>query len=229
MAFSEESGVAVDNRLPIYVSAILIAFLILSIGCNFQGDLATTEPKPAASRPVPPAHHKPFFQAGFAYSRVGGNYDTDTSSLELQKMRAAGGNIVQFLVFAYIYRLDAPEIGMESGSKSLSLSKTVLFQSRLRIPIPIPTPTPIFAMSSRLVSRPRRALHISSALIDAGGVGPARNISDIPSSARLAIVAESSPIYTTPFWDGTLDYMNHLPGIRTGRKNERISHARRMH
>jgi hypothetical protein len=95
-------------------SVILAALFTLPIGCNLQSDLATTESKSATSRPVPPARHKPFFQAGFAYSHVGGNYDSDTSSLELQKMRAAGGNIVQLLVFARVYRLNAPGIGMES-------------------------------------------------------------------------------------------------------------------
>jgi hypothetical protein len=59
-----------------------------------------------------PARHAPFFQAGFAYSHIGGNYDSDVSSIELGKMRAAGGNTVQFLVFAYIYQLKAPGIGM---------------------------------------------------------------------------------------------------------------------
>ena len=96
-------------------SVILAALLTLTIGCNFQRDLSTTGLKPTTSRSIPPAHHRPFFQAGFAYSHIGGSYDTDTSSLELQKMRAAGGTIVQLLVFAHIYRLNAPEIGMEPG------------------------------------------------------------------------------------------------------------------
>ena len=56
----------------------------------------------------------------------------------------------------------------------------------------------------KLVSRPGSSLHISSALDDAGGVGPPRNIPDIPSSVRLASAADSSPIYTTNFWEGTL-------------------------
>jgi hypothetical protein len=55
-----------------------------------------------------------------------------------------------------------------------------------------------------LVSRPGSSLHISAALDDAGGVGPPLNIPDIPSSARLASAADSSPIYTTNFRDGTL-------------------------
>jgi len=55
-----------------------------------------------------------------------------------------------------------------------------------------------------LVSRPRSSLHISSAIDDAGGVGLPRNIPDIPSSARLASVADSSPIYTPKLWDGAL-------------------------
>ena len=97
------------------VTLILAALVAPTIACNFQSDSSTTGPKPATSRSIPPAHHKPFFQAGFAYSHVGGSYDSDISSLELQKMRAAGGTIVQLLVFAHIYRLDAPEIGMASG------------------------------------------------------------------------------------------------------------------
>lgn len=96
-------------------SVILAALLALPNGCNNKSDLATTHPKPTPSRLIPPAHHRPFFQAGFAYSHVGGDYDTDTSSLELQKMRAAGGNIVQMLVFAYIHRLNAPELTIESA------------------------------------------------------------------------------------------------------------------
>lgn len=97
-------------------SAVLAAFLAPAIGCTPQNDSPTAELKPATSRTNPPARHKPFFQAGFAYSHIGGSYDTDVSSLELQKMRAAGGNIVQLLVFAHIFRLDAPEIGVQSGS-----------------------------------------------------------------------------------------------------------------
>ena len=45
----------------------------------------------------------------------------------------------------------------------------------------------------------------SSAIDDAGGVGPPLNIPDIPSSARLASAADGSPIYTTSFRDETLD------------------------
>jgi len=104
-----------SNRSPGGVASVIFAALLaLSIGCNFQNEQATTEPKAATSRPILPAHHKPFFQTGFAYSHIGGNYDTDTSSLELQKMRSAGGNTVQLLVFAYIYRLDAPEIAVQA-------------------------------------------------------------------------------------------------------------------
>ena len=54
------------------------------------------------------------------------------------------------------------------------------------------------------MSRLRSPLHISPALDDAGGVDPPRNILDIPSSARLAIAADCSPIYATDFGDGTL-------------------------
>jgi len=96
-------------------SIILAAPLTLVFGCNSQSGLSTAEPNPAISQSIPPSHHKPFFQTGFAYSHVGGSYDTDDSSLELRRMRAAGGTIVQLLVFARIYRLDAPEIGIGSG------------------------------------------------------------------------------------------------------------------
>jgi hypothetical protein len=96
-------------------SVILAPLLTLVLGCSSQSGLSTAEPNPATSRSIPPAPHKPFFQAGFAYSHVGGSYDTAASSLELQRMRAAGGTIVQLLVFARIYRLDAPEIGIGSG------------------------------------------------------------------------------------------------------------------
>jgi hypothetical protein len=91
----------------------LFALFSLPIGCGFRSDPPATEPERALSRPIPPARHKPFFQAGFAYSRIGGDYDSDLSSIELGKMRAAGGNTVQFLAFAYVKRLDGPEIGME--------------------------------------------------------------------------------------------------------------------
>jgi hypothetical protein len=94
---------------------ILAALLVLPGGCNNKSELDTSQPKPAPSKLIPPAHHPPFFQAGFAYSHVGGNYDTDASSLELQKMRAAGGNMVQLLVFAYIHRLNAPELSTGSA------------------------------------------------------------------------------------------------------------------
>ncbi len=97
------------------VTVVLAAFLTAAVGCNSKTGSSTTQPKPATSRTILPARHRPFFQAGFAYSHVGGSYDSDVSSLELQKMRAAGGTIVQLLVFAHIYRLDAPEIGMQPG------------------------------------------------------------------------------------------------------------------
>ncbi len=104
-----------DRSRTRLVSVILAALLTLPVSCNSRSDSPTTELKPTASRTVPPARHEPFFQAGFAYSHVGGSYDTDVSSLELQKMRAAGGTIVQLLVFARIFRLDGPEIGMQPG------------------------------------------------------------------------------------------------------------------
>ena len=92
---------------PWFILALLSA---LSGGCGTPGNPVTPVPGPVSSQPVPPARHAPFFQAGFAYSRIGGSYDSDVSSLELGKMRAAGGNTVQFLAFAYVYRLDAPKI-----------------------------------------------------------------------------------------------------------------------
>jgi hypothetical protein len=91
---------------------ILALLLTLTLGCGSLDDPAATEPPREVPRPVRPVRHTPFFQAGFAYSHIGGTYDSDASSLELQKMRAAGGNIVQLLVFAYVYRLNAPGIGM---------------------------------------------------------------------------------------------------------------------
>ena len=100
---------------------ILASLFTLPVGCGFRSDSAAIEPEPVSSRPVPPARHAPFFQAGFAYSRVGGNYDNDVSSLELGKMRAAGGNTVQFLTFAYVHRLNAPEIGMEQERSDRAL------------------------------------------------------------------------------------------------------------
>jgi hypothetical protein len=93
--------------------AILALFFTLQVGCGFGNKPADTEPEPVFSQPVQPSRHAPFFQVGFAYSRVGGSYDSSNSSLELGKMRATGGNIVQFLTFAYVYRLNAPEIGLE--------------------------------------------------------------------------------------------------------------------
>ncbi len=95
---------------------ILIVLLTLPLGCIFQSERADAEPELGFSQSVPPARHKPFFQTGFAYSRIGGSYDSDASSLELKKMHDAGGNTVQFLAFAHIRRLDAPEIRMESES-----------------------------------------------------------------------------------------------------------------
>ena len=95
-------------------AAILTALITLAAACNFQRDASTTEPEPTAPGSIPPARHKPFFQTGFAYSHIGGSYDAVASSPELQKMRAAGGTIVQLLVFAAVYRLNAPEIGIQS-------------------------------------------------------------------------------------------------------------------
>jgi hypothetical protein len=91
---------------------VLASLSALPAACGFRSDQAVREPKPASAQPVPSARHAPFFQAGFAYSHVGGSYDSEASSLELEKMRAAGGNIVQLLAFAYVYRLNAPEIGV---------------------------------------------------------------------------------------------------------------------
>jgi hypothetical protein len=101
-----------NRSLTVHAWIILASLFTLPVGCSSRSDSAATQPEPVPSRPVPPARHAPFFQAGFAYSRVGGSYDSDVSSVELRKMRAAGGNIVQFLAFAYVYRLNAPEIGM---------------------------------------------------------------------------------------------------------------------
>ena len=60
------------------------------------------------------------------------------------------------------------------------------------------------ACSPSLVSHPGSSSYISTALDDAGSVGPALNFPDILSSARLAGAADRSPIYTTNFRDGTL-------------------------
>ena len=95
-------------------AVILTALITLAVACNFKRDRSPAEMKPAAARSILPARHKPFFQTGFAYSHIGGSYDSDASSLELRKMRAAGGTIVQLLVFAAVYRLNAPEIGIQS-------------------------------------------------------------------------------------------------------------------
>jgi hypothetical protein len=80
---------------------------MLTFGCRHGNDPDTTVPKK-----IPPARHAPFFQTGFAYSHIGGSYNSEASSLELRKMRAAGGNIVQLLVIAYVYQLNAPRIGL---------------------------------------------------------------------------------------------------------------------
>ena len=90
---------------------ILSLLFSLSPGCGSRSEKGGSEPEPVFSRPVAPSRHAPFFQAGFAYSWIGGSYDSNTSSLELGRMRAAGANTVQFLIFAYVYRLNAPEIG----------------------------------------------------------------------------------------------------------------------
>ena len=55
------------------------------------------------------------------------------------------------------------------------------------------------------MSRPGSSSYISTALDDAGSVGPPLNIPDILSSARLAGAADRLPIYTTNFWDVTLE------------------------
>ena len=104
-----------DRSRACLACVTLAALLAPHIACSLQREPSATEPTPATSRSIPPARHKPFFQAGFAYSHIGGSYDTDVSSLELRKMRAAGGTVVQLLVFARINRLDAPEIGMQTG------------------------------------------------------------------------------------------------------------------
>jgi hypothetical protein len=93
---------------------MLVMLFALPAGCGFRSDPAATEPEAVPSKPVPTARHAPFFQAGFAYSHIGGSYDSQVSSVELGKMRAAGGNIVQLLVFAYVYRLNAPRMGTGS-------------------------------------------------------------------------------------------------------------------
>jgi len=98
---------------PTGSARVILAFLLtLTFGCGPRGDPGPAEPRPASSPPARPARHAPFFQAGFAYSHIGGSYDGKASSLELRKMRDAGGNIVQLLVFAYVYRLNAPGIAM---------------------------------------------------------------------------------------------------------------------
>jgi hypothetical protein len=103
---------ALNGSLTSSAWVILALLFTLPVGCRSRSDSADIEPKPVFSRPIPPARHAPFFQTGFAYSRIGGSYDSSTSSLELGKMHAAGGNIVQFLIFAYVYRLNGPEIGL---------------------------------------------------------------------------------------------------------------------
>ena len=91
---------------------ILALICMLLTGCGSQKGPDAVDPNPATSLTAPAALHAPFFQTGFAYSHIGGSYDSDASSLELEKIRVAGGNIVQLLVFAYIYRLNAPRIAM---------------------------------------------------------------------------------------------------------------------
>ncbi len=92
---------------------ILASLLALQAACGLRGDSASTDAQPRSLPTVPAATHGPYFQTGFAYSRIGGSYDSDVSSHELEKMREAGGNTVQFLAFAYVDRLDAPQIDME--------------------------------------------------------------------------------------------------------------------
>jgi hypothetical protein len=115
--FDCRGGVSVSmlpNRaLSGFAWMIMAVLIILPVGCSPRSDSTATDAEPAISPKIPPAQHKPFFQAGFAYSRIGGNYNSDVSSRELGKMHAAGGNVVQFLAFAYIYRLDAPKIATE--------------------------------------------------------------------------------------------------------------------
>jgi hypothetical protein len=110
-----------------FVFAWVIPFLlVIPAGCKSPGSSGATGLRASIHRTIPPAAHKPFFQAGFAYSRVGGSYDSDVSSHELGKMRAAGGTIVQFLAFAYIYRLDAPRIAAERDRSDRMLRGGIL-------------------------------------------------------------------------------------------------------
>ncbi|MBM3791288.1 MAG: hypothetical protein FJW35_13210, partial [Acidobacteria bacterium] len=103
----------ISRKFPTVPAWVILASLLtLPGGCGSRNDPDTIGPEPVSTPSVPPARHAPFFQAGFAYSHIGGSYDSDVSSLELGKMRAAGGNTVQFIAFAYVYRLDAPGIGM---------------------------------------------------------------------------------------------------------------------
>ena len=100
---------------------ILTMLFVLLVGCGLRSDSTVTKSEPVSSRPNRIAQHEPFFQTGFAYSRIGGNYDSEISMLELRKMRAAGGNAVQFMSFAYIRRLDAPEITLEPAHSDQGL------------------------------------------------------------------------------------------------------------
>jgi hypothetical protein len=100
----------------------LVALFTLSLGCDLKREPTSLKPHDRAARAVGPARRPPFFHAGFAYSRIGGNYDSDISSHELKKMRAAGAGAVQFLAYAYVNRLNAPEIRMEQEHSDRILS-----------------------------------------------------------------------------------------------------------
>jgi hypothetical protein len=101
-----------NESLTGFSRVILALLLTLTSGCGSRSGPGTTESELVFPKMLPPAHHAPFFQAGFAYSHIGGYYDTEVSSLELRKMRATGANIVQLLVIAYVYQLNAPRISL---------------------------------------------------------------------------------------------------------------------
>ncbi len=105
------------------VSVVLATLLTLPVSCNSRSDSPTTGLKPTASRKVPPARHKPFFQAGFAYCHVGGSYDTDVSSAikELAPMR-------QFQTTAKVGAF----LAGSNGAHGIDLLRTALKAVRLK-------------------------------------------------------------------------------------------------